>query len=73
MYHLKIMESLGGDRLWFDRFCAQHAAFFYYWVSSRSLSPPPPPLSLSPTLNHTHTTAVLSVFLPFPNPLTTCT
>jgi len=36
MNHLKIMESLGGDRLWFDRFCAQHAAFFYYWVSTVS-------------------------------------
>ena len=26
------MESLGGDQLWFDRFLAQHAAVFYYWV-----------------------------------------
>jgi ubiquinol oxidase len=32
MNHLKIMESLGGDRLWIDRFFAQHAAFFYYWI-----------------------------------------
>eukprot|EP00271_Cylindrocystis_brebissonii_P010560 TRINITY_DN26776_c0_g1_i1.p1 TRINITY_DN26776_c0_g1~~TRINITY_DN26776_c0_g1_i1.p1 ORF type:complete len:465 (+),score=81.49 TRINITY_DN26776_c0_g1_i1:142-1536(+) len=32
MNHLKIMESLGGDRLWIDRFFAQHAAIFYYWV-----------------------------------------
>ena len=32
MHHLKIMESLGGDGLWIDRFIAQHAAFFYYWV-----------------------------------------
>lgn len=32
MHHLKIMESLGGDRLWPDRFAAQHAAFFYYWI-----------------------------------------
>ena len=27
-----IMESLGGDQLWIDRFMAQHAAVFYYWV-----------------------------------------
>ena len=33
MNHLKIMESLGGDRLWVDRFFAQHAAFVYFWVS----------------------------------------
>lgn len=32
MHHLKIMESLGGDRLWVDRFFAQHAAFAYYWI-----------------------------------------
>ncbi|CAI5983072.1 unnamed protein product [Closterium sp. NIES-65] len=32
MNHLKIMESLGGDRLWIDRFFAQHAAILYYWV-----------------------------------------
>eukprot|EP00270_Netrium_digitus_P019752 TRINITY_DN7871_c0_g2_i1.p1 TRINITY_DN7871_c0_g2~~TRINITY_DN7871_c0_g2_i1.p1 ORF type:complete len:599 (+),score=109.40 TRINITY_DN7871_c0_g2_i1:254-1798(+) len=32
MNHLKIMESLGGDKLWVDRFFAQHAAFFYYWI-----------------------------------------
>ncbi|KAL3680339.1 hypothetical protein R1sor_023295 [Riccia sorocarpa] len=32
MHHLKIMESLGGDLEWGDRFFAQHAAFFYYWV-----------------------------------------
>ena len=30
--HLKIMESLGGDQWWFDRFVAQHAAVFYYWI-----------------------------------------
>lgn len=28
----QIMESLGGDRAWFDRFIAEHAAVFYYWV-----------------------------------------
>ncbi|XP_002984492.2 uncharacterized protein LOC9644228 [Selaginella moellendorffii] len=32
MHHLKIMESLGGDLLWGDRFFGQHAAFFYYWI-----------------------------------------
>jgi ubiquinol oxidase len=29
---VQIMESLGGDQLWFDRFIAQHAALLYYWV-----------------------------------------
>ncbi|KAF8064601.1 AOX4 [Scenedesmus sp. PABB004] len=32
LHHLQIMESLGGDQLWFDRFLAQHAALAYYWV-----------------------------------------
>lgn len=32
LHHLQIMESLGGDQLWIDRFMAQHAAVFYYWV-----------------------------------------
>ncbi|KAF6256800.1 plastid terminal oxidase [Scenedesmus sp. NREL 46B-D3] len=31
LHHLQIMESLGGDQLWFDRFLAQHAALLYYW------------------------------------------
>ena len=31
IHHLMIMESLGGDQLWIDRFMAQHAAVFYYW------------------------------------------
>ena len=26
------MEALGGDELFFDRFLAQHVAFFYYWI-----------------------------------------
>ena len=30
--YLLIMESLGGDLKWRDRFFAQHAAFAYYWV-----------------------------------------
>jgi ubiquinol oxidase len=32
LHHLLIMESLGGDRLWGDRFIAQHIAVAYYWV-----------------------------------------
>lgn len=32
LHHLQIMESLGGDQYWIDRFMAQHAAVFYYWV-----------------------------------------
>lgn len=30
--HLLVMESLGGDQKWVDRFVAQHAAIVYYWV-----------------------------------------
>jgi hypothetical protein len=26
------MESLGGDRLWLDRFIGVHAAIVYYWL-----------------------------------------
>ncbi|CAM9264359.1 unnamed protein product [Choristocarpus tenellus] len=32
LQHLKIMESLGGDERWSDRFMARHAAILYYWV-----------------------------------------
>lgn len=32
LHHLQIMESLGGDQLWVDRFVAQHAAIVYYWI-----------------------------------------
>lgn len=32
LHHLQIMESLGGDSLWVDRFLAQHGAILYYWV-----------------------------------------
>jgi ubiquinol oxidase len=32
LHHLQIMEALGGDSLWIDRFLSQHAAVFYYWV-----------------------------------------
>lgn len=31
-HHLCIMERLGGDRRWADRFFAQHSAIIYYWV-----------------------------------------
>ncbi|CAI9086863.1 OLC1v1020783C2 [Oldenlandia corymbosa var. corymbosa] len=30
MHHLLIMEELGGNEWWFDRFLAQHIAIFYY-------------------------------------------
>merc|ERR1719506_334855 len=29
-HHLLIMESLGGDQKWFDRFLGQHSALAYY-------------------------------------------
>ena len=32
LHHLLIMESLGGDRKWIDRFMAGHSAIIYYWV-----------------------------------------
>uniref|UniRef100_A0A7S0BH45 Ubiquinol oxidase n=1 Tax=Rhodosorus marinus TaxID=101924 RepID=A0A7S0BH45_9RHOD len=32
LHHLLIMESLGGDSMWSDRFLASHAALIYYWV-----------------------------------------
>eukprot|EP00913_Durusdinium_trenchii_P019429 g18267.t1 len=32
LHHLLIMEALGGDVNWFDRFAAQHAALAYYWI-----------------------------------------
>jgi hypothetical protein len=31
LHHLLIMESMGGNKRWRDRFLAQHAAVFYYW------------------------------------------
>ena len=30
IHHLQIMEALGGDQLWIDRFIAQHSAVLYY-------------------------------------------
>lgn len=32
LHHLQIMESLGGDQLWIDRFMAFHAAIVYYFI-----------------------------------------
>jgi len=32
LHHMLIMESLGGNSAWIDRFLAQHAAVAYYWV-----------------------------------------
>ena len=32
MHHLLIMEALGGDKRWTDRFLARHAAVLYYWI-----------------------------------------
>ena len=32
LHHLLIMESLGGNRIWGDRFIAQHIAVAYYWI-----------------------------------------
>ncbi len=42
--HLLVMESLGGDRSWRDRFLGQHAAIFYFlfmcltWLASPALA-----------------------------------
>ncbi|CAN0855846.1 Ubiquinol oxidase 4, chloroplastic/chromoplastic [Linum grandiflorum] len=33
MHHLLIMEELGGNSWWFDRFLAQHVAVFYYFMT----------------------------------------
>ena len=32
LHHLLIMESLGGNRAWPDRFLARHTALLYYWI-----------------------------------------
>lgn len=32
LHHLLIMECLGGDQRWLDRFFAQHGALAYYWT-----------------------------------------
>ena len=31
LHHLLIMESLGGNSKWSDRFLGYHVAFAYYW------------------------------------------
>eukprot|EP00252_Welwitschia_mirabilis_P002470 TRINITY_DN12426_c0_g1_i2.p1 TRINITY_DN12426_c0_g1~~TRINITY_DN12426_c0_g1_i2.p1 ORF type:complete len:230 (+),score=21.04 TRINITY_DN12426_c0_g1_i2:160-849(+) len=33
LHHLLIMEALGGNERWFDRFLAQHIAIFYYFMT----------------------------------------
>lgn len=33
LHHLLIMEELGGNSSWFDRFLAQHIAVFYYFMT----------------------------------------
>lgn len=33
LHHLLIMEELGGNSLWFDRFLSQHIATFYYFMT----------------------------------------
>jgi ubiquinol oxidase len=61
--HLLIMESLGGDQAWIDRFIAQHSAIVYYvvlcilWALSPSLS-----YKFSEMLE-THAVNTYSVFL----------
>lgn len=32
LHHLLIMEDLGGDKRWTDRFLARHVALLYYWI-----------------------------------------
>jgi hypothetical protein len=34
LHHLLIMEALGGDKRWLDRFLAQHVAVAYYTVAA---------------------------------------
>lgn len=34
MHHLLIMEELGGNAWWFDRFLSQHIAIFYYFMTA---------------------------------------
>ncbi|KAH7569403.1 hypothetical protein ACOSP7_012799 [Xanthoceras sorbifolium] len=34
MHHLLIMEELGGNAWWIDRFLAQHIAIFYYFMTA---------------------------------------
>jgi ubiquinol oxidase len=32
LHHLLIMEELGGDKVWIDRFLARSVALLYYWI-----------------------------------------
>ncbi|XP_058070822.1 ubiquinol oxidase 4, chloroplastic/chromoplastic [Magnolia sinica] len=34
LHHLLIMEELGGNSMWFDRFLARHIAIFYYFMTA---------------------------------------
>lgn len=34
LHHLLVMEALGGDEKWFDRFLAQHIAVAYYFLTA---------------------------------------
>ena len=62
LHHLQIMESLGGDQLWVDRFVAEHAAVFYYWalMVMYALSPSSS-YALSELIEH-HATDTYTVF-----------
>ena len=33
LHHLLIMESLGGNKYWIDRFIARHVAMIYFWIT----------------------------------------
>jgi len=62
LHHLQIMESLGGDQLWVDRFIAEHAAVFYYWVLVLMYAvSPSSSYALSELIEH-HATDTYSVF-----------
>lgn len=32
LHHLRIVEALGGNERWFDRFIARSGVLFYYWI-----------------------------------------
>lgn len=32
LHHLLIMEALGGNQYWIDRFAAKHIALIYFWI-----------------------------------------
>ena len=62
LHHLQIMESLGGDQLWIDRFIAEHAAVFYYWILVLMYAvSPSASYALSELIEH-HATDTYTVF-----------